>query len=211
MPLPPPAPREKIHSRRITCEGFRRNDGLIEIDGHITDVRPFPYYGHWDGEVVDGAPVHEMWLRLVVDQDKKIVDVNTVMDHTPFPRCLDVTEHYQRLIGLTIGPGLGKQVFDAVGGAKGCTHVTGIFQTMATTLLQALASEAQRILPNASGKSTEALMIERSQKISAAFSNSAEPGYPLLNICYSHASDSPVVKRLAPEFHEPGPKGRNEG
>ena len=145
MPLSAPGPREPIHQRKIHCEGFRRPDGLVEIDGHITDTRPFPYYGHWEGEIVDGAPVHEMWLRLVIDQNRQIVDVEAAMDHTPFPRCLDVNAHYRRLIGLQIGAGLNKQVFERVGGTQGCTHVTGMIQIMATTLFQALASEAQRI------------------------------------------------------------------
>lgn len=201
MPLPASSPRESIHQRKIHCEGFRRQDGLIEIDGHITDLRPFPYYGHWEGEVVDGAPIHEMWLRLTINQDKQIVDVEAAMDHTPFPRCLDVNTHYKRLIGLNIGTGLNKQVFDRVGGVEGCTHVTGMIQIMATTLFQALASEAQRILPNREGKSDTALLQDRIRKVGAAFANSAEPGYPLLNTCYSHAANSPVVQKLAPEFY----------
>ncbi|HEY3431031.1 MAG TPA: DUF2889 domain-containing protein [Rhodocyclaceae bacterium] len=209
MPLSAPSPRDPIHRRHITCEGFRRADGLVEIDGHITDIRPFPYHGHWDGEIVDGSPVHEMWLRLVVNQDKLIVDVETAMDHTPFPSCMEVTNHYKRLIGLTIGPGLGKHVFSAVGGPKGCTHVTGLIQTMATTLLQALASEATRILPNTEHLTGDALMQKRMQKVSDVFADSAAPGYPLLNTCYSHASSSPVVKRLAPEFHKADTKDKD--
>ncbi|HTH40689.1 MAG TPA: DUF2889 domain-containing protein [Rhodocyclaceae bacterium] len=203
MPLSPSPQREAIHRRHITCEGFRRPDGLIEIEGHITDIRPFPYHGHWDGEIVDGSPVHEMWLRLVINEQKTIVDVETAMDHTPFPSCLDVTTHYKRLVGLTIGPGMAKQVFKAVGGTEGCTHVTGLIQTMATTLFQALASEATRILPDTEGLGEEALMQQRMQKVSDVFADSAEPGYPLLNTCYSHASDGVVVKRLAPKFHKP--------
>jgi len=120
----------------------------------------------------------------------------------PSPRCMEVTDHYKRLIGLTIGPGLGKHVFSAVGGPKGCTHVTGLIQTMATTLLQALASEATRIVPNTEHLTGDALMQKRMQKVSDVFADSAAPGYPLLNTCYSHTSSSPVVKRLAPEFHK---------
>jgi len=47
MPLSAPSPRDPIHRRHITCEGFRRADGLVEIDGHITDIRPFPFHGYW--------------------------------------------------------------------------------------------------------------------------------------------------------------------
>jgi len=191
-----------MHTRRIECEGFRRADGMFEIDGHITDIRPFPYYGHWSNDVVDGKPVHEMWLRLVIDENKTIVDVEAALDHTPFPTCGEVTNHYKRLIGITIGPGLGKQVFDQVGGTEGCTHVTGLVQTMATTLLQALASEAQRVRPGDETLSGDDLLRQRMQKVGDAFTNSAAPGYTLLNTCYSHSSSGPVVKRLAPEYHQ---------
>ena len=41
MPLPSPAPRRKVHTRRVTCEGFRREDGHLDIEGHITDVKTY--------------------------------------------------------------------------------------------------------------------------------------------------------------------------
>lgn len=203
MPLSPPAPREQIHDRRITCAGFRRQDGLLDIEGHIIDIRPFPYYDHWDGSVVDCAPVHEMWLRLTIDQEKRIADVEAAMDHTPFPNCPGVANHYKRLIGLVISPGFGKRMHDRVGNIQGCTHVTGLIQIMATTLLQALTSEAQRILPPKDGESDEALRGKRLQLMRSAFANPEAPRYPLLNTCYSHAAFSPVVERLAPEYHRP--------
>ncbi|RTL49109.1 MAG: DUF2889 domain-containing protein [Rhodocyclaceae bacterium] len=207
MPLSSPAPREPLHSRRITCEGFRRKDGLVEIEGHIIDVRPFPYHHHWDHGVVDGTPIHEMWLRLVLDDSKKIVDVEVALDNTPFPRCKEVDAHYKRLVGLTIGAGFSKRMFDLVGADQGCTHVTGLLQSMATTLLQALASEAQRLQPTPPGVSEEALMAVRAEKIGAVFRTpSVDPAYPLLNSCYSHAAVSPVVKRLSPQ-HYAGEEG----
>ena len=203
MPLSPPSPRDPIHHRVVECQGFRRADGLLEIDGHITDIRPFPYYGHWSNEVVTGQPVHEMWLRLTIDGTKTIVAVEAALDHTPFPTCPDVGAHYQRLVGLTIGPGMGKDIFERVGGTEGCTHVTGLIQAMATTLFQAMASEAQRLTPGDETLEGDELLRKRMRKVGDAFANSAAPGYPLLNTCYSHSSTSPVVKRLAPEYHHP--------
>ncbi len=38
MPLSPPAAsREHIHTRVVECRGYRRDDGLWDIEGHITD------------------------------------------------------------------------------------------------------------------------------------------------------------------------------
>ena len=39
MPLSPAAPREHIHTRTVTCRGYRRKDGLWDIEGHLVDVK----------------------------------------------------------------------------------------------------------------------------------------------------------------------------
>ena len=40
MPLSAPAaPRRRLHTRRITFEGFQREDGLFDIDARLTDVK----------------------------------------------------------------------------------------------------------------------------------------------------------------------------
>ena len=41
MPLPATKEREHIHTRTITINAFRRKDGLLDVDGRITDVKPF--------------------------------------------------------------------------------------------------------------------------------------------------------------------------
>lgn len=201
MPLSAPLPREPMHTRRIVCDAYRRTDGLIDVEGHITDIRPYPYYNHWDQSIVE-HPIHEMRMRLTVNADKRIEAVEVSFDNIPFPHCAGSTEHYQRLVGLTIGAGLGKKVAAAVGGVEGCTHLTGMVQIMATTLFQALASEVQRVMPNPEGKSAEQLHMERSDRINAVFAGSGEPDYALLNTCYSHAETSPIVKVFAPRFHQ---------
>lgn len=200
MSLSSPLPREPIHTRRIVCDAYRRQDGLIDVEGHITDIRPFPYYSHWDHSVVDGAPIHEMRMRLTIDGDKRIEAVEVSFDNIPFPHCAGATDHYQRLVGLTIGAGMGRQIAEKVGGVEGCTHVTGMISILATTLFQALASEVQRVLPNPDGKSSEQLRLERSDHINQVFAGSGEPDYPLLNTCYSHSDGSPVVEVFAPRF-----------
>ena len=38
MPLSPPVGRQHLHTRRITCQGFYRDDGLWDIEGRITHL-----------------------------------------------------------------------------------------------------------------------------------------------------------------------------
>lgn len=204
MSLPPAVSREAIHTRSIVCEAFRRADGMMDIEGHITDQRAFDYISHWQGHVDAATPLHEMYLRLTVDDARTIREVASTLEHTPFPGCSGVAANYQRLVGLSIGPGLSQRVKDVVGGVEGCTHVNNIIQVMATTLLQALVSEIQRYWPDSDidqhHPAHTALLNERSLAI---FPNPEAPGYPLLNSCYSHKASSPVVKHLAPQYFQP--------
>ena len=44
MPLPPPSlPRQRIHTREIRHEGFKREDGAYEVDARMTDIKDFDY------------------------------------------------------------------------------------------------------------------------------------------------------------------------
>ena len=50
----PPAPAAAIHHRRIDCRGYRRADGLWDIEGHLTDAKSYPFINSFRGEVAPG-------------------------------------------------------------------------------------------------------------------------------------------------------------
>ena len=39
MPLPPSGPREEMHARNIDIRGYKRPDGLYDVEGHLTDIK----------------------------------------------------------------------------------------------------------------------------------------------------------------------------
>ena len=41
MPLSPPEARERLHTRSIEINGYRRSDGLYDIEAHLTDTKTF--------------------------------------------------------------------------------------------------------------------------------------------------------------------------
>ena len=56
---PPPVPRKPLHLRRISCEGFQRDDGLIDLEGLLIDTKPVPLPEPWRSAlraVVESAP-----------------------------------------------------------------------------------------------------------------------------------------------------------
>ena len=72
MPLSSAAPRERLHTRQIECCGYRRADGLWEIEAHLTDVKTYAFDNQFRGHVEPGDPLHDMWLRLTIDDEMTV-------------------------------------------------------------------------------------------------------------------------------------------
>ena len=138
MPLPPAAPRQLVHTRDIQCCGYERADGLWDIEGHLVDTKAFATTARDTGRARQpGEPVHNMWLRLTIDLDMVIRDVEAVTDASPYNLCPSITPSFKQLVGITIGPGWRKKMLEHLGGAKGCTHLVELLGPLATTAFQA--------------------------------------------------------------------------
>lgn len=64
MPLSSPAPREHRHTRLLDMRGYRREDGLWDIEGHMTDTKTYQFENEHRGSVMPGTALHDMWIRL---------------------------------------------------------------------------------------------------------------------------------------------------
>ena len=138
MPLPVPAPRTLKHTRAVECKGYEREDGLWDIEGHLVDTKTYVHTRRDGGnERQPGEPVHHMWLRLTVDLDLKIHDVEAVTDSGPYATCGNITVNFKKLVGITIGPGWRKKTLELLGGIKGCTHLVELLMPLGTTAFQA--------------------------------------------------------------------------
>ena len=138
--LPEPAPREAICTRSIVCRSFRREDGLIDIDGRFIDTRPFEYDSDFRGPCPAGSALHHMQLRLSVDRSRHIQALASAMPATPYEGCAEVNPNFQRVVGLSIGRGFRKALRERLGGVEGCTHVLALLDVMAAAAVQAFAS-----------------------------------------------------------------------
>jgi len=191
MPLSTPNARRHLHSRSIDLRGYYRDDNLWDIEAHIVDVKTYSYDSRWRGTVPAGYPVHDMWLRLTLDHQLVVREVEAVMDVQPYTLCSDVTPNFQRLIGLKIGPGWNRKVRAAVGGIEGCTHLAELLGPIATVTFQTVAGDYAKQL----------MGMETGQK--GKMAGAAEGDTPfMLNGCYTWASDSPVVKEDYPLYYK---------
>jgi hypothetical protein len=142
MPLPDPkAPRAALHRRSIEITGFKRDDGLYDIEGRLRDTTDQDFRLA-AGIRPAGAPIHEMWLRITIDRNLVIVDADASTDAMPYAgECDTITPQYRKLVGLAIRPGYYQKVKELFGGVRGCTHITELAGSLATAAFQTLAGQ----------------------------------------------------------------------
>jgi hypothetical protein len=210
MPLPSPAPREHLHTRTVTCQGFLRQDGLWDIEGHIVDVKTYPFDNEWRGRVETGTPVHEMWIRVSIDDRMEIKEVAAATDHSPFQICPDILPNFQRLVGLKIGHGFTRDVRARLGGREGCTHIVEMLQQVATVAFQTTVSERARTLRKEQKAKAPPVTAPPEATSDPSQTGEKSPDKSkrrpiVVDTCHAWKSDGPLVKRYLPDFFT-GPK-----
>lgn len=186
MPLSEPAPRKRLHKRVITLEGYEREDGLWDIEGHLVDTKDYDFDNRWRGRVTAGTPVHNMRLRLTVDDTMTVKAVDAAIDAGPHQVCPDIAPAYEVLVGERIKPGWNLRVRELLGGVRGCVHLVEMLGPIGTIAYQTMGPSLAR------KRQDDAQGIERKKPAR-------------LNTCHALRSDGPVVKERYPEFYT-GPK-----
>lgn len=178
MPLSKPVSRELTHTRVVTCQGYKREDGLWDIEGRIVDTKPYRFSNRDRGGWIEAdEALHDMSVRLTINLELEVIDAEAVIDAAPYDYCKCVAPIAGNLIGLRIAHGWTNKSKAAMGQNRGCTHLSELLGPVATTAIQTIASERMgRGDPESKSKST-------------AF----------LDTCHAMATDSPVVKVHWPE------------
>ena len=181
--LPPAAPREPIHRRVVECRGYRRADGLWDIEGHLTDTKSYAFANAYRGEVRPGDPIHDMWLRLTLNDELTVVDAVAATAAGPYAVCGDIAPAFAKLRGLRIGRGWRRAVQERLGGVHGCTHLVELLGPLATTAFQT-------VFPLLAKKAA-----------------AADRPPPHLDSCHALARDGELVRRHYPRWYTgPGPQ-----
>ena len=122
--------RERLHTRVITVEGFRRSDGLYEIEGRLRDSKTYEFVSPGVQRAA-GAPIHEMSMRLVVDSKMLISQADALSLAAPTQFCKPIAGAYSSLVGMSMTQGFTRALRERFGGVAGCTHHTELLRTMA--------------------------------------------------------------------------------
>ena len=102
MPLSSSTSRKRLHTRTAVCECFARDDGLFDLEAHLTDIKDHRYE-LMAGTREAGEPVHEMWVRVTIDREFTIHAVEARMDRMPYPgACNRIEAAYGKLVGRNL-------------------------------------------------------------------------------------------------------------
>ncbi|HEY8287966.1 MAG TPA: DUF2889 domain-containing protein [Acetobacteraceae bacterium] len=197
MPLSPPMEREPLHTRAIEINGYRRADGLYDIEAHLTDTKSFGQTNYDRGYIEAGEPIHDMWLRLTVDDTMHIVAAEAVSDRTPYGLCPSAAPNFSRLAGLRIKAGFLREANHLVGGTIGCTHLRELLQQMATTAFQTINPAKVRRDMQAEGAEDK----PGTDRFDARITEKMGGAPKILNTCLAYAADGPLVKRRWPHLY----------
>lgn len=180
MPLSEPVGREKLHQRDIVLHGYRRDDGLFDVEATLNDTKTYRFSNEDRGAIEPGEPLHGMAMRMTVDGELLIVAFEASTDWSPYAICPVAAENFSQLAGLRVGRGFLKAAAERVGGTHGCTHLRELLQQMATVAIQTMYSQRQ----------------------STANGDSSPKN--LLNTCYAYSTEGALVQTRWPE-HYTGP------
>ena len=146
MPLPvTEVERELLHTRRVRYEGYKRADGLWDIEAHLTDIKNHDYHLK-TGVRRAGQPVHEH----VAAPDRRPQVQRSSMrprrsEAVPYPGGCEndragVPEARRPESGARVS---GRSANELLGGVRGCTHLTEMLAGMPTAAIQTFAGEMQ--------------------------------------------------------------------
>jgi len=197
MSLSDPAPRTPLHRRVIDCAGYDREDGLWDIEGRLTDTKAYAFHNEWRGRMEPGMPIHDMHVRLTLDDDMVVRSVEVAMEGTPFEICADIEPDFRKLEGVRIATGWSRELARLFGGTKGCTHVVELLGRMGTVAFQTIVPGKARRREASGEAASKDTGHDRKR-----------PHY--VGGCHAWAPDGPLVRKLLPEYYEgPDNPGQN--
>ena len=132
-----PVPRKQIHTREVVFNCFEREDSLWDIEARILDTKPFKLelsHRTWE----PNEPIHDMTIRLTVNQALVVQAIETSMDSHPHGACPEAIEGMKKMIGCRLGYGWRKAINENLGRVQGCTHLRELLFNMATAAFQSV-------------------------------------------------------------------------
>ncbi len=165
--------KKLVHTREISIKTSDLGDHSILVEGSLIDHRHRPERDRTE----ESELVHHMVIRLKVKGPEMLIEeAEATMPHHPREECPEVLPSIRNLEGLEIAPGYTMKVKRAIGGVKGCAHLTSLVIAMGESAVQGYwaAYEAER-----RGRGLREQTIKK-----------------FINTCHLWKEDGPIVRGL---------------
>jgi hypothetical protein len=184
MPLSHATNRRNIHIRTIQVQAFARDDELFDVEAQLIDRKPFAFWRiAQPAATPPGQPLHDISIRLTLDQALVVRAIEASSDSTPFGICREAEATLRPLVGERIASGWSSKVKGLLRGKQSCTHLMEMLITMATPALQGIRG------------------LAREERL-----DDTKLGAGKLDSCYAYSSERAVIKMYWPEqYREPRP------
>jgi hypothetical protein len=175
MPLAPPVERTPLHDRRLDFRGYRRGDGLFEIECALVDTKGMdvPLLGS-DRVLPAGQPMHSMSIRMQITADLEVAGIEAASDATPYDICPEAAAGLQAVVGLKVAAGWTEAIKRRLTGPASCTHLAEMLVAMGTAAYQTVVPYNRL-----NGRETAPFSLEKK-----------------VDSCYAYAAERPLIGRL---------------
>ncbi len=193
MTLPTAIPRRHIHQRSIVFNGYLRDDGLWDMEAELLDLRQYDYVRRDESPAPAPGTVHNMLVRMTLNDAMVIQAIHSSLPTTPFGECLLAADPLQKLVGARLGGGWRRTIDEAMGGVAGCTHLRELLFNMATAAFQTIPVYRSNIRRASGDVEVKPVSLRKPP--------------PHFGKCMSWDFNGPVMQRVAPEFYGWKPPG----
>jgi hypothetical protein len=155
--------------------GHRRDDGLFDIECTLVDTKGMdvPLLGV-SRVVKAGESMHDMAIRMRVNDDLVVIDIEASSDATPYAICPEAVSSLQTVKGMKIGAGWTYAIKRQLVGAASCTHLAEMLIAMGTAAYQTVVPYNRL-----HGRETPGFTLEKK-----------------VNSCYAYAAERPLIQQI---------------
>ena len=176
VPLSPPVARSHLHNRNVVFRGYRREDGLWEVEAELRDAKTMEFVIPGEHRWKADQPIHGMAIRLTVDDATVVQAIEVAMDHVPHGPCPEAAASMQRMVGCSLSRGWRRSIEEHLGGVQGCAHLRELLFNMATAAFQTMVHDVR--------------------------SDDPRRPPPFLGKCHTWDFDGATVERIYPMFYQ---------
>jgi len=126
MPLSEPRARREIHHRLIDMRAYAREDGRYDVEAHLVDLKPFDFVRVSAADPIPaGQALHDLWVRMTVDGDYVVREIEAASDVTPWALCKQAQDMLSVMVGERLARGWSAVVKERLRGSASCTTPDG--------------------------------------------------------------------------------------